>query len=360
MPRGRGTPLSQYDASNIALLKPSALGDIVHSLPVLSALRRRFPRARITWVVNRAYEPLLQGHPDLDETLAFDRGASRKGWIATATSHARFGALLRQKRFDLVIDLQGLLRSGLMAKATGARRRVGLSCSREGASWFYTDVVDIPGGLGGMHAVDRYWRVAEAFGVGAGAKRFTVPVSDTARRRADELLRGCARPWLAFAVGSRWQTKRWRTGHFAALARRAQSKFGGTAVFVGTADEAELAAEVRSELTGPALDLSGRTTLPELAAVLERCDVMVANDTGPLHMAAALGRPVVAPYTCTRARLTGPFGSAGAVETAVWCAGSELRRCSRMECMDELTPDRLWPPLVQVLTTWQTQRAESA
>jgi heptosyltransferase-1 len=117
---------------------------------------------------------------------------------------------------------------------------------------------------------------------------------------------------------------------------------------------------VRAGLNGPALELSGRTTLPELAAVLQLCDVMVANDTGPLHLAAALGRPVVAPYTCTRARLTGPFGSSGAVETTVWCAGSERKRCSRMECMDELTADRLWPSLARVLTTWRAQPAVSA
>jgi ADP-heptose:LPS heptosyltransferase len=113
-------------------------------------------------------------------------------------------------------------------------------------------------------------------------------------------------------------------------------------------------------VAGPTLDLSGRTTLPELAAVLGACDAMVANDTGPLHLAAALGRPVVAPYTCTKAGLTGPYGSRGAVETAVWCAGSEVKRCRRMECMDELTADRLWPPLAEVLTTWQSRHAESA
>lgn len=356
----RDVPLSRYDAARIALLKPSALGDIVHSLPVLSALRRRFPDAHITWVVNRAYEPLLRGHPDLNETMAFDRNLTRAGWLATAATLARFGGALRQKHFDLVIDLQGLLRSGLMARATAAPRRVGLSCSREGAGWFYTDIVHVPGGLNGMHAVDRYWRVAEALGVGDGPKRFVVPLPETARRRAAEAMVGLPRPWLALAVGSRWQTKRWRPSHFAALARRAQAEFGGTIIFVGTPDEAATAAQVREGLTGPSLDLSGLTTLPELAAVLALCDAMVANDTGPLHLAAALGRPVVAPYTCTKARLTGPFGSAGAVETTVWCAGSELKQCSRMECMDELTADRLWPPLARVLTQCQIQRAESA
>jgi ADP-heptose:LPS heptosyltransferase len=100
--------------------------------------------------------------------------------------------------------------------------------------------------------------------------------------------------------------------------------------------------------------------LPELAALLEACDSMVANDTGPLHLAVALGRPVVAPYTCTQARLTGPYGSKGAVETKVWCAGSEIKTCSRMECMDELTAERLWPSLAEVLTTWQMQRPRSA
>jgi lipopolysaccharide heptosyltransferase I len=360
MPGRRGVPLSRYTARRIGLIKPSALGDIIHSLPVLSALRRRFPAARITWVVNRAYEALLRGHPDLDETLPFDRGMSRKGWLEAAKSHARFGAALRRKRFDLVIDLQGLLRTGLMAKATGAPRRVGLSCSREGAFLFYTDTLDVPGGLDGMHAVDRYWRVAEALGVGDGPRRFTVPVPEAARERAADALQGLPRPWLAFGVGSRWSTKRWRPAHFAALARRAQAEFGGTVVFVGTADEAAIAEEVRAGLAGPVLDLCGRTTLPELAAVLDACDTMVANDTGPLHLAVALGRPVVAPYTCTQARLTGPFGCGGAVETTVWCAGSGLKRCSRMECMDELTPDRLWPLLAGVLKTWQKQQADSA
>lgn len=91
----------------IAIIKPSALGDVVHALPVLSGLRRAFPAARITWVVNAAYEPLLAGHPDLTDTLPFDRGAARKGWRAAAAYTTRFAAELRRRRFDLVLDLQG-------------------------------------------------------------------------------------------------------------------------------------------------------------------------------------------------------------------------------------------------------------
>ncbi len=142
--------------------------------------------------------------------------------------------------------------------------------------------------------------------------------------------------------------------------RQAQERFGGTAVFIGAASEAALAGDVAARLAGPACNLAGRTTLPQLAAVLEVADAVVANDTGPLHLAAALGRPVVAPYTCTKILLTGPYGGeAGAVESRVWCQGSRLKRCRRMECMAELTPNRLWPRLEEVLQTWQI-RSRSA
>jgi ADP-heptose:LPS heptosyltransferase len=103
--------------------------------------------------------------------------------------------------------------------------------------------------------------------------------------------------------------------------------------------------------------LTGATNLPQLAAVLGEVDVMLANDTGPLHLAVALGRPVVAPYTCTVVRRTGPYGQENhAVETAVWCGGSYLKQCDRLECMAELTPARLWPILEEILLAWQHQR----
>jgi heptosyltransferase-1 len=348
-------PLADYPAQRIALIKPSALGDIVHSLPVLAAVRRRFPRAHITWVVNRAYEPLLNRHPYLDATLPFDRGIARSGGLLRASrSYVRFLAELRRLRFDLVLDLQGLLRSGLMCKATGAARRVGLSSSREGARWFYTDVVHVPD-FNALHAVDRYWLIAEALGAGDAPKAFVLPASEDARAWALEQLHGCPRPWLMTAVGSRWITKRWPPAHFAALLNQAQDRFGGTAVFVGGGEDKEISVQTSALLSGAFRDLTGLTSLPQLSAVLSLADAMLANDTGPLHLAAALGRPVVAPYTCTKIKLNGPYGAeAGARETNVWCKGSYLKRCSRLECMAELTPDRFQPILQEILQTWQT------
>jgi lipopolysaccharide heptosyltransferase I len=352
---GPRPPLAAYEPGRIALLKPSALGDIVHSLPVLTALRRRFPQAHITWVVNRSYEPLLTGHRDLDATLAFDRGAARRGWWAAAKAWASFLRRLRREQFDMVVDLQGLFRSGMMALASRAPRRVGLSSSREGAAWFYTDVVPVAD-PNALHAVERYWQAALAVGACDSGPQFHVPLRPEARRWADAMLAGCARPLLALGPGSRWVTKRWPPASFADLARRFQAEFGGTVVLVGGPEEAALGHAVGRRLDGPSRDLVGRTTLPQLAAVLARADIMLANDTGPLHLAAALGRPVVAPYTCTKVRLNGPFGRAeGAVESRVWCQGSYLKRCPRLECMEELTPDRLWPRLRDALLSCPPQ-----
>jgi lipopolysaccharide heptosyltransferase I len=356
MPR---VPLSSIRPRRVLLIKPSALGDIVHALPVLSALRRRYPDAFLAWAVNRAYEPLLHGHPDLDATLPFDRGAVKRGLLSALRTWRSYSRTLRQGDFDLVIDLQGLLRSGLMTLATRAARRVGLAGAREGARWFYTDVVADPGRRG-EHAVDRYWRVAEALGAGDMPLSFRLPIAPAMAAWADELLRDRPRPHLVVGAGSRWLTKRWPPASFAELAARFQAEYGGTVVLVGTPDEAPLNAVVRQRLTGPCVDLTGRTTLPQLAAALARADAMLANDTGPLHLAVALGRPVVAPYTCTKASLTGPYRqSAHVVETRVWCAGSYRRRCDRLECMAELTPDRLWPALREVLRACRTHR-ESA
>jgi heptosyltransferase-1 len=366
----------------IALIKPSALGDIVHALPVLGALRMRFPQASITWVVNTSYEPLLAGHPDLTDTLAFDRGAAKRGKWAAVGHALRFARDLRRRRFDLVIDLQGLLRTGLMCLATGAPVRIGFANAREGSRFAYTHRVRVAD-ADHIHAVDRYWRIAESVGAGGRPKHFHVPISTAARSWAAAALAGWPRPIVAVAVGAKWATIRWPPGHFAALLRHVP----GTCAFVGAADDTALSLEVQKQiqlsthpphgalrsdasrvggsspssqrLTPPVLlDFTGRTTLPQLAALLSAVDLMVGNDTGPLHLAAALGKPCIAPYTCTRVALHGPYDSfAGGIETTVPCGGSYLKTCPNMICMAELSPERLRPQLEKVLERWAVSRS---
>lgn len=344
--------LANLRPRRIALLKPSALGDIVHSLPVLSALKELYPASSIDWIVNASFEPLIAGHPDLRATVPFQRGTFRKGLWPSLRYAAQFAGRLRKNRYDLVVDLQGLLRTGIMAAATGAPVRVGFANAREGSRHFYTHRVEVPDAES-IHAVDRYWRIVEALGGGHLAKRFHVPIQPSELEVLEREFVEYPRPWIAIAPGSKWLTKRWPPAHFATLANRARAEFGGTCFLVGAAEDAALAVEFRRFAEGASVDLTGRTSLPKLAALLSRCDAMLANDTGPLHLAAALGTPCIAPYTCTKVAKHGPYGIGHTgVETTVACAGSYLRTCPNgMICMGELTPEKLWPPLRDALAT---------
>lgn len=352
-------PLDQIAAERIALIKPSALGDIVHALPVLSALRTRFPAARITWIVNEELEPLIRDHPDLSDTMPFSRSVFKRAPWHSAWYSLKYALKVHARRFDLVIDLQGLFRTAVICQASAAPRRVGFVTSREGSRYSYTDKVRAPNPRQ-MHAVDRNWKIAEAFGVGDLPKRFDVPVDPQDRNALRLELAGLPRPWLAVAVGAKWVTKRWLPGHFAELLRRSQSHFGGTCLFLGTREDTEASRQVASSLPGAIHDLTGKTSLPRLSALLSLCDAMVGNDTGPLHLAAALGLPCIAPYTCTRVSLHGPYTSMkGGIETKVPCGGSYRKTCPDMICMPELTPDRLWPHLAEILNAWLLQHDNS-
>src|SRR5262245_9511591 len=174
-----------FEPRRIVIIKPSALGDIVHSLPVLTALRQRFPTAHIAWAVNRVYQPLLESHPHLDALVPFNRGQTRDGYLAGLLGFTRFLRRLQRERFDLAVDLQGLLRTGLMSFATRARGRIGLASAREGATSFYTHRIDDR--QEGLHAVDRYWLVAKALGAAAD-QQFILPIDPEARGWARELL----------------------------------------------------------------------------------------------------------------------------------------------------------------------------
>jgi ADP-heptose:LPS heptosyltransferase len=204
-----------------------------------------------------------------------------------------------------------------------------------------------------MHAVDRNWKMVEALGVGDLPKRFHVPIVPGEVESVQAELNGLPRPWLAVAIGAKWVTKRWPPSHYAELLRRAQEEFGGTCLLLGTSEDSKSSAEVMNSLHGPSRDLIGKTSLTRFAALLSLCDVMVGNDTGSLHLGAALGRPCVAPYTCTRVALHGPYTwMKGGVETSVPCGGSYRKSCPDMICMPELTPERLWPKLAEILNAW--------
>ena len=215
--------------------------------------------------------------------------------------------------------------------------------AREGARWFYTHRVDASRMK--LHAVDRIGQVALALGGTEFVPTFVIPLASEDHRWAREALAAVPKPRLLLNLGARWLTKRWPPEHFAEVARRAVKEFGAGLVAVGSTGDRPLASALRHHLGPlPLLDLSGQTTLLQLAALARESDLFVSNDTGPLHLAAATGAAVVGIYTCTDPRLTGPFGPrATTVQSCVWCSPSFLKTCNRLECLTELTPDRVWP-----------------
>jgi lipopolysaccharide heptosyltransferase II len=343
--------LLTLDARRICLIKPSALGDIVQTLPLLPILRERFPLARISWVVASQFADLLVGHPYLDEVIPFHR----KGGM---WSFLRLLAQLNQQSFDLVFDLQGLLRTGVMTWATRAPVRVGLETAREGAN--LACHFSLPDTSRHVPAHLRTWRVAQALGLGHHRPETILPISDEDRAWAARRLSGLSPRRLVIHAGAQWETKRWPTGPFAFVAAKAFRAFTLSPVLVGTKGELDIVNNLEREIRKfvPAVrmaNLAGETTLKQLAAVLEQADVVLSNDSGPMHMAAGLGRPVVAVFTCTSPVRSGPPGNQHAlVSTQLPCAAGYYKRCPltgpyHMACKQELEAERVWQALANLV-----------
>jgi len=337
--------LARLEPDRVCIIKPSSLGDVVHALPIIAALRVRWPSSYLAWVVNRPFQEVIRDHPDLDELIVHDLRFGRSGMASAVNLFGR----LSSGRFDLTIDLQGLFRSALMTAATQAPFRVGMADAREGARWFYTDVVDAP--RLSLHAVERVRRVAQAFGACLAEPRFRVPVGEGDRCWARATLAGAASPRIVLNLGARWPTKRWPPEHYAEIGRRACAEFGASLIAVGSAVDRPLVdALLRLSARGSVLDLCGKTGLLQLAALAVESDLMISNDTGPLHLAAAAGARVLGIYTCTDRSLTGPYGPrVSTVRSGIWCAASLRKKCARLDCMSELTPARVWPVVKALL-----------
>jgi lipopolysaccharide heptosyltransferase I len=326
----------------ILIIKPSAVGDVVHGLPVLNLLRRKWPQAHISWLVTPVCSGILEGHPQLDEVILFDRKRLSSAWKSSASRRELFslGRRLRAGNFDLVIDLQGLFRSGWMAWKTRAPIRIGFSNARELAPIFYTHKVDV--GTTEQHAIDRYLSITEALGCGRGPVEFIFPTDDADRAAVRGMLPEPTR-YAVLLPGTNWLTKRWPVESFAALVDPLRERFGLETVVAGAAGDKALAAKIGG------IDLTGRTSLRQLAALLEGADLVIANDSGPMHIAAALGRPLVAIFGPTNPVRTGPYHRLDTVvRMDIICSPCYSRYCSHRSCLR-------WLGIVEVLAAAERQ-----
>jgi len=340
--------LTERRFQRILLIKPSSLGDVIHALPVLSGLRRKFPQARIDWLISTSLASLLEGHRDVTDLVLFDR--KRLGRLATspraAGAFVTFVRTLREKQYDLVIDLQGLFRSGFFAWASGAPVRLGFAHVREGASLFYTHTG--PELDPDTHAVDRNWQLAQCVGLEDAPPRFDLQLAEPDRAAARRLLteHGWNEPNRMIAVlpGARWETKLWSPQRFAQVIDGLHRGGLGRCVMLGGESELDRCRDVAEACEDPPMDLCGLTPLRTLAAMIDRADVTLCHDSGPMHMAVALDRPLVCLIGPTNPNRTGPYGRPeSVVRLDLDCAPCYLRKMSQCpfdhRCMRDLSAE---------------------
>ncbi|MCO6435561.1 MAG: glycosyltransferase family 9 protein [Phycisphaerae bacterium] len=338
----------------ILLMKPSSLGDIVHALPVLHALRRRFPDAQIDWMVFPPFGELLAHHPQINELVVFDRKRfSRVGWSPRITlEFLHFLRGLRRRRYDLIVDLQGLFRSGFIAWASGAPTRIGFAEAREAAWVFYTH--RIPHAPENAHAVDRNLSVCPILGLSRSEVRFDLGLPREVLQKAEQLLErkgiGASRSFLAVAPGARWQTKRWRAERFAEVLNQLEPDLDVPPVLLGAPDEVQRCKEVARACRRPPINLAGKTSVLEMAAVLHRCRALLCQDSASAHLAVAFSRPVVCLIGPTHPGRTGPYGQLDSVvRLDVSCSPCYLRRLSQCRHGHRCMEDLLVAPVVETL-----------
>lgn len=320
--------MRERDFKEILIIKPSSFGDIIDAFPAVGAIRRRYPSSRISWLVKEEWRGVLTGHPFIDEVIAAPFSWGRLPRLIRA---------VRRRRFDLVVDLQGLLRSGLLSIATGAPVRIGFDAAREGAPRFYTDRVSVP--ARSVHAVDRYREVAKALGCDVSRIDFGIPTSSESsaviNRLFSEIGLSASERFIVIHPTARWESKKWVPARFAELADWIIREKKSAIVFVGSRGEREEVERIVQMMKQPAINMAGKTTLPELTELIRRAACFISNDSGPMHLAAAIGTPVVALFGPTDPNKIGPYGAGHKViRKEISCSGCHRNRCVRdNECM---------------------------
>ena len=343
--------LTRRDFRKILLIKLSAVGDVVHTIPLLNKLRRRYPTAQLDWLLTPAIAELLRHHPAITNIIKFEREAWSTPWrLAPFTSYARLAAKLRAAAYDLVVDMHGQFRTAALTLATGAPARIGFDRprprvwdasprkfpeqarkhawqgAREGSWMAYTHHIPVP--TLDLHAVDRYLNVGPILGLDGEPADFSFPIPQSALSRVEALLAehgADRRDIVIMAPGTIWETKHWSSDKFAKVAGHFLSK-GLAVVLIGSQRERVVCEDVAALAPG-VIDLAGMTSLSELAALIRRAAICITNDSGPMHLAVALDRPVISIFGPTDPVWIGPYRRADAVLYAdLECSPCYLRK----------------------------------
>ncbi len=331
------------ELNSILLIKMSAVGDVIMALPALEALRRRYPRARIDWLVEAPSLSLLEGHKAIDRLIVWPRrplsSLVKGGRLLKAASLGRkYLRELREVEYDVALDLQGLFKSGIQIFFSRARRRLGFARCRERVEIFYNETM--PAYDPQRHALLRYLDAAAFLGAErpeAVPRRYYWPPAQ-AVAGAEALLAHLGSEFVVLNPGAKWDTKRWPQSHWESLARLLAA--AGHSLLITGGPEDGPAAEAIARAAGPAsLNLCGRTSLAELAEILARAQAVITADTGPMHLAAAVGGRGLALFGPTRPERTGPLGGYFEIlRPELDCLGCLKKVCPR-SCLAEIKPE---------------------
>jgi heptosyltransferase-1 len=329
----------------ILIIKLSAIGDVVQTLPALEAIKNLYPGSRITWVVEEAASGILEGHPLIDRLLV----SRRKTWTRTLKNPLTFGEgmksimgffrELRNETYDIAIDFQGLLKSGILIGLAGAERKIGFDRTRELSYLFLNE--RLPAYNIEKHALERYLDVARYLGAkdpGPGCRLFITNEIDQMRRKIAAIKRE-EQPFIIINPVARWDTKLWPGHNFAELADRLVREKNAVIVFTGSPDDREVIGKIMQGMREKAVNWAGETSLKELAGLATLADFFITTDTGPMHLAAAAGAKVLALFGPTAPWRTGPYGPLHIVlRTGVDCSPCFKRKCGKdVQCMQGIT-----------------------
>lgn len=338
---------------NILIVKLSAIGDVIHVLPSLSVLREHYPDAHITWVVEEAAADVIKNHPYLDEVLI----SRRKKWSqdfrggqfrSVLQEMSSFIKKLRQRRYDLVIDFHGLFKSSVIVFLSRGKRKLGYDSMQELSGLFLNE--KIPEDLN-KHAVDRYLDFPRYLGAKTEGAKSVLPRNDAAEARVSMLLGKYNledKKFIAVNPVALWETKLWNDEKFARLADFIKDQLSLKVVFTGS--EEEPLTKITGLMTTEGINLGGQTSLSELASLYKRALMVISTDSGPMHLAAAVGTPVIALFGPTDPNRTGPYGAGHTViRNEMECSPCFLKQCPAAKCMENITPEQVFVAVKKTL-----------
>ncbi len=323
---------------NILIIKMSAIGDVTHTLPALTALRREYPHAQIDWLIQETALEAVRGHRALDRLLIWRRESSIRAFragdrYAVIREIRRLAKEVRETRYDLLIDFHALLKSSLWVLLARADRKVGFGRGMQHSEGSYLFLNErIPAISMDVHALDRGLILLNALGISTGEVIYDFPILEENEAQARKLVEaegglpgGCL---LAIHPMTLWPTKLWENERFGEVADRLIEK-GFRVAFTGGPEDRKSIDEICRRMAHAAIRFDGRTSLKTLAAVYRMACAVVSTDTGPMHIAAAVGTPVVALFGPTAPWRTGPHGK----QHTVLRAGLDCSPCFRKRCM---------------------------